>query len=42
MGVRTQLTGYLGDHVLTHVLAQGDVVNWLSARLVGQPAPSNC
>lgn len=42
MGVRTQLTGYLGDHVLTHVLAQGDVVNWLSARIADQPAPSNC
>jgi Secretory lipase len=42
MGVRAQLTGYAGDHVLTHVLAQGDVVSWLSARFAGQPAPSNC
>lgn len=42
MGVRTQLTGYLGDHILTQVLAQTDVVNWLSARVAGVPAPSNC
>jgi hypothetical protein len=42
MGVTTQLTGYAGDHVLTQVLAQVDVVNWLSARLAGAPAPSNC
>jgi len=42
MGVRTQLTGYLGDHILTQVLAQTDVVNWLSARVAGDPAPSNC
>lgn len=42
MGVTTQLTGYAGDHVLTQVLAQGDVVNWLSARLAGAPAPTNC
>jgi hypothetical protein len=42
MGVRTQLTGYAGDHVLTQVLAQGDVANWLSGRLAGAPAPSNC
>jgi hypothetical protein len=42
MGVTTQLTGYAGDHVLTQVLAQGDVANWISARLAGAPAPSNC
>jgi hypothetical protein len=42
MGVKTQLTGYAGDHVLTQVLAQGDVVSWLSARLAGAPAPTNC
>jgi hypothetical protein len=40
--VTTQLTGYLGDHVLTQVLAQTDVVNWLSARVAGTPAPRNC
>ncbi len=42
MGVTTQLTGYPGDHVLTHVLAQGGVVGWLSARFAGRPAPANC
>jgi hypothetical protein len=42
MGVTTQLNSYPGDHVLTHVLAQTDVVNWLSARFAGSPAPSNC
>jgi hypothetical protein len=42
MGVTTQLTGYAGDHVLTQVLAQGDVANWIGARLAGAPAPSNC
>lgn len=42
MGVTTQLTGFPGDHVLTQVLAQGDVVNWISSRLAGTPAPSNC
>jgi hypothetical protein len=42
MGVTTQLTGYPGDHVTTQVLAQGAVVSWLSARLAGAPAPSNC
>jgi len=42
MGVTTQLSGYLGDHVLTQVLAQSDVVNWIAARFAGTPAPSNC
>jgi hypothetical protein len=42
MGVTTQLSGYLGDHVLTQVLAQSDVVNWITARFAGTPAPSNC
>ncbi len=42
MGVKTKLTGYLGDHILTQILAQADVVNWLSARVAGAPAPSNC
>ena len=42
MGVTTQLNGYLGDHVLTQVVAQTDVVNWLSNRFAGDPAPSNC
>jgi pimeloyl-ACP methyl ester carboxylesterase len=41
-GVTTQLNGYVGDHVLTQVLAQTDVVNWLAARFAGTPAPSNC
>ena len=41
-GVVTQLKGYLADHVLTQVVAQGDVVGWLAARLAGAPAPSNC
>jgi hypothetical protein len=42
MGVTTQLTGFPGDHVLTQVIAQPDVVSWLSDRLAGDPAPSNC
>lgn len=42
MGVRTDLAGYVGDHILTQVLAQTDVVNWLSARVAGIPAASNC
>jgi len=42
MGVTTQLKGYPGDHVLTQVLAQTDVVNWLGARFAGSQAPSNC
>ena len=41
-GVKTQLNGYVADHVLTQVVAQTDVVNWLAARLAGSPAPSNC
>ena len=42
MGVTTQLNGYPGDHALTQVLAQTDVVSWLGARFAGGPAPSNC
>jgi Secretory lipase len=42
MGVTTQLNGYVGDHVLTQVVAQTDVVNWISNRFAGLPAPSNC
>ena len=42
MGVTTQLNGYAGDHVLTQVVAQTDVVNWISNRFAGLPAPSNC
>lgn len=41
-GATSQLRGYLAEHVLTHVLAQTDVVNWLAARLAGTTAPSNC
>jgi Secretory lipase len=41
-GVRTLLKGYLSGHVLTHVVAQGDVVSWLRGRLAGSPAPRNC
>jgi hypothetical protein len=42
MGVSSQLNGYVGDHVLTALLDQSDTVNWLSGRLAGQGAPSNC
>lgn len=42
MGVTTQLNGYVGDHVLTQVVAQTDAVNWLSNRFAGAPPPSNC
>jgi len=41
-GVNTKLVGYLGDHILTQVIAQTDVVNWLAARVAGTPAASNC
>jgi predicted esterase len=42
MGVRTQLTGYPGEHVTTQVEAQTQVVSWLKARLAGRKAPTNC
>jgi hypothetical protein len=42
MGATTQLNGYLGDHVLTQVVAQTDVVNWIGNRFAGLPAPSDC
>lgn len=42
MGVRTELAGYPGDHILTQILAQLQVVSWISGRLAGIPAPSNC
>jgi hypothetical protein len=41
-GVNTRLAGYLGDHILTQVIAQTDVVNWLAARVAGTPAAGNC
>jgi hypothetical protein len=41
-GVTTQLTPFLGDHVLTQILAQTTVTTWLAARLAGTPAPTNC
>jgi predicted esterase len=41
-GVRTQLTGYPGEHVTTQVEAQTQVVSWLKAMLAGHPAQSNC
>jgi hypothetical protein len=42
LGVTTKLTGFVGDHVLTQVLAQTAVVNWLGARIAGSPAPDDC
>jgi pimeloyl-ACP methyl ester carboxylesterase len=42
MGVTSKLSGYPGDHVLTQVEAQAEVVSWISARLSGAPAPANC
>lgn len=42
LGVTTKLNGYLAEHVLTQVVAQGDVVNWLAARVAGLPAPRSC
>jgi hypothetical protein len=42
LGVTTQLAGYPGDHILTQVLAQTGVVNWLAARIAGTPASGNC
>ena len=41
MGVTAQLDSYLGDHVLAALLDQTDVVNRLSGRFAGQPAPEN-
>jgi hypothetical protein len=41
-GVTSQLTGYIGDHVLTALEDQSQTVNWLSDRLAGQPASGNC
>ena len=42
MGVKTELTGYVGDHVLTQVEAQSQVVSWIGDRFAGDAAPSNC
>jgi fermentation-respiration switch protein FrsA (DUF1100 family) len=42
LGATTQLRGYLGGHVTTHVFAQGDVVGWLADRIAGQPARRAC
>ena len=42
MGVTSELTGYAGDHVLTQVEAQGQVVSWIGDRFAGAAAPSNC
>jgi hypothetical protein len=42
MGVKTELTGYAGDHVLTQVEAQSQVVSWIGDRFAGVAAPSNC
>ena len=42
MGVADQLNSYVGDHVLTSVEDQTDMVNWLDGRFTGQSAPSNC
>ncbi|HEX4658183.1 MAG TPA: lipase family protein [Streptosporangiaceae bacterium] len=42
MGVTTLFTSYPGDHVLTHLEAQPQIVNWLRARFAGTPAPGNC
>ncbi|HEY9240754.1 MAG TPA: lipase family protein [Streptosporangiaceae bacterium] len=42
MGVKTELTGYAGDHVLTQVEAQSQVVGWIGDRFAGVTPPSNC
>src|SRR5258708_2319999 len=42
MGGTNLFTSYPGDHVLTHIEAQPQVVSWLGARLAGTPAPGNC
>jgi hypothetical protein len=42
MGVADQLTGYVGDHVLTALEDQSEVVNWLNGRVTGQQASGNC
>lgn len=42
LGVKTQLTGFPSEHVSTQILAQPTVVSWITDRLAGLPAPSNC
>ena len=42
MGVKSELTGYVGDHVLTQIEAQSQVVSWIGDRFAGVAAPSNC
>jgi Secretory lipase len=42
MGVKSELTGYVGGHVLTQIEAQSQVVSWIGDRFAGDPAPSNC
>jgi len=42
LGATTQLRSYIGEHVTTHLFAQGDVVSWLADRLAGQPARRVC
>ena len=41
-GVTSRLAGYPGEHVITQVEAQNDVVNWLADRFAGKAAPENC
>ncbi len=42
MGVKSELTGYVGDHVLTQIEAQSQVVSWIGDRFAGDAPPSNC
>ena len=41
-GATTRLAGYPGEHVITHVEAQHNVVTWLADRFAGKPASANC
>jgi len=42
MGVRSDLVTFPTEHVTTGIDDQVAVLPWLSARIAGQPAPSNC
>jgi secretory lipase len=42
LGATSKLVGYAGEHILTQVIAQTDVVNWIADRFAGLAPPSNC
>ena len=42
MGVKSELVTFPTEHVTTGIDDQAAVLPWLSGRIAGQPAPSNC